>query len=236
MDESTAEPLVTPETLVAALEKWLGNRHTGYDYVKIGKIMAAADTATFVRDEMPLAKIFPNRRLLHDAALQARGVKGLVLEFGVAGGQSVNYIAGALPDERVHGFDSFEGLPEAWTATYQKGHFAQNLPEVRDNVELHVGWFDRSLPAFLAKHPGPISYLHVDCDLYSSSATIFGLLEDRIVPGTVIVFDEYFNYPTWREHEHKAFREFVDRRHVGFRYLGAVSCNKQVAVIIDSVG
>ena len=33
MDESTAEPLVTPETLVAALEKWLGNRHTGYDYV-----------------------------------------------------------------------------------------------------------------------------------------------------------------------------------------------------------
>ena len=136
----------------------------------------------------------------------------------------------------MHGFDSFEGLPEAWTATYQKGHFAQNLPEVRDNVELHVGWFDRSLPAFLAKHPGPISYLHVDCDLYSSSATIFGLLEDRIVPGTVIVFDEYFNYPTWREHEHKAFREFVDRRHVGFRYLGAVSCNKQLAVIFDSVG
>lgn len=235
-DDVELEPKLTAEAIVEALEKWLGHRQTGYDFVKIGKIMAAADTARFVRDEMPLAPIYARKGLLHQAALKSRGVKGLVLEFGVAAGQSVNYIADQIKDERIHGFDSFEGLPEAWTATYQKGHFAGALPIVRDNVDLHVGWFDKSLPNFLSENSGPVSYLHVDCDLYSSTATIFDLLSDRIVAGTVIVFDEYFNYPTWRDHEHKAFMEFVERRSVGFRYIGAVNCNKQVSVIIDSVG
>lgn len=235
-DASNLDAALTPEAIVEALEKWLGHRHTGYDFVKIGKIMAAADTARFVRDELPLGPIYHRKGLLHQAALKSRAVDGLVLEFGVASGQSVNFIADQIKDERIHGFDSFEGLPEAWTATYKKGHFAGSLPVVRDNVELHVGWFDKSLPAFLSQHPGPVSYLHIDCDLYSSTATVFDLLGDRITAGTVVVFDEYFNYPTWRDHEHKAFMEFVERRNVKFRYIGAVNCNKQVSVIIDSIG
>lgn len=225
----------TADAVVRALVEWLGHPHTGYDFVKVGKLMATVDTAAFVRDHMPMAKIHPKRNLLHRAALKARKVEGLVLEFGVAGGKSVNFIAAEIPGERIYGFDSFEGLPEDWTATYAAGHFAQALPEVAGNVELVVGWFDQSLPGFLAAHPGPVSYLHVDCDLYSSTKTIFGLLADRIVPGTVIVFDEYFNYPTWREHEHKAFMEFVQAHGVEFRYLGAVNCNKQVAVQVDAI-
>ena len=227
---------LTPELLVAAMEQWLGHRHTGYDYVKIGKLLAAADTARYIQQHLPLAKIYPRRGQLHQAAFRARTIPGLVLEFGVATGQSINFIADALKSETIYGFDSFEGLPEDWTSSYKKGHFAQALPEVRDNVELVVGWYDQSLPSFLQAHPEAVSFLHVDCDLYSSTKVIFDLLGDRIKPGTVIVFDEYFNYPTWREHEHKAFMEFVARRNVGFRYLGAVNCNKQAAVVIESIG
>lgn len=234
--DKPVETAVTVEALMGAIESWLGHKHTGYDFVKIGKLMAAADTASYIQQHMPLARIFPQRRQLHEAALRARSVPGLVLEFGVAAGHSINFLADALKSERIYGFDSFEGLPEDWTASYKKGHFAQTLPEVRSNVELVVGWYDKSLPGFLEAHREPVSYLHVDCDLYSSTKTIFGLLDGRIVPGTVIVFDEYFNYPTWREHEHKAFMEFVAQRNVGFRYLGAVNCNKQAAVVIESIG
>jgi hypothetical protein len=44
---------------------------------------------------------------------------------------------------------------------------------------------------------------------------------------TVIVFDEYFNYPFWREGEFKAFQEFIQARNCRYRYLGYA--HKQVA-------
>jgi len=45
-------------------------------------------------------------------------------------------------------------------------------------------------------------------------------LADRIVPGTIILFDEYFNYPNWERHEFKAFQEFVTDRAASYPYLG----------------
>ena len=230
------EPRLTEDVVVDAIEKWLGAPGLGYDFVRVGKLLATIDTARFIEKHMPTAPVYKNRRMLHRAALKKRRVKGLVLEFGVASGASINFLAGELPRETIHGFDSFEGLPEAWTGAYRKAHFAQPLPTVEANVELVVGLFADSLPGFLRDHPGPVSYLHVDCDLYSSTKTIFDCLGDRIRPGTVIVFDEYFNYPAWREHEHKAFTEFVEARNVKFRFLGAVRSNVQAAVVIDSIG
>ena len=236
MDPESVTPKLTTDVVVAALEQWLGNGGLGYDYTKIGKLLATVDTARFVEGHMPTAPIHRTRKHLHLEALAARRVPGLVMEFGVAAGKSINFLAEQLPSERIYGFDGFEGLPEDWLATHRAGHFAQALPEVRDNVELVVGWFDRTLPGFLDTHPGDVSYLHVDCDLYSSTKTIFELLGPRIKPGTVIVFDEYFNYPTWRDHEHKAFVEFAQARNVGFRYLGAVRSKTQVSVVIESIG
>ena len=77
-----------------------------------------------------------------------------------------------------------------------------------------------------------MAFLHIDCDLYSSTQTIFNLLSDRIVPGTVILFDEYFNFPNWENHEFKAFQEFVAEKGVKYTYLGFA--RQQVAVRIDS--
>jgi hypothetical protein len=78
--------------------------------------------------------------------------------------------------------------------------------------------------------------MHMDADLYSSTKCVFDLLFDRMVPGTVLQFDEYFNYPGWQEHEHKAFTEFVDAHKVKFEYLGYVPDHQQIAVKILEIG
>ena len=47
--------------------------------------------------------------------------EGLIMEFGVASGESLKYIADHTK-RQVYGFDSFKGLPEAWNGL-AVGHF-----------------------------------------------------------------------------------------------------------------
>ena len=101
------------------------------------------------------------------------------------------------------------------------------------NVQLHQGFFAASLPGWVEKNPGPAAFIHVDSDLYEPARCVFEHLQDRIVPGTVIVFDEYFNYPNWQEHEYKAFQELVERCQVRYEYLAYARF--QVAVRITAI-
>jgi hypothetical protein len=158
-------------------------------------------------------------------------VDGLFCEFGVAGGYTINIIADHVK-AKVHGFDSFEGLPETWD-TFGKGSFRQDgLPVVRPNVILHKGWFDKTLPQFRQEYTQPLAFLHLDADLYSSTKTVFDLLGDRIVPGTVIAFDEFFNYPNWENGgEYKAFREFMLANKKAFAYLGYANTQLSVKIL-----
>ena len=65
-----------------------------------------------------------------------------------------------------------------------------------------------------AEYKNNIAYLHIDSDLYSSAKTVLTKLNDRIVPGTLIVFDELINFRlmqkmnTWTQHEWKALTEW----------------------------
>jgi predicted O-methyltransferase YrrM len=97
-------------------------------------------------------------------------------------------------------------------------------------VSLVVGLFSDTLPEFVRTHDGPCSFLHVDCDLYSSAKTVFEDLGDRIQPGTVIVFDEFFNYPGWQNGEYRAFCDFVAARNLKFQYIGYTERDEQVAI------
>lgn len=156
----------------------------------------------------------------------------MYLEFGVYTGTTINHIA-KLIDDTVYGFDSFKGLPENWRSGYGEGTFRiDGLPEVEKNVKLIPGWFDETLPEFLEDHKENVAFIHVDSDLYSSAKIIFTYLKDRIVSGTIIVFDEYFNYPGWRDGEYKAFKEFINETGKKFRYLAYVEISEQVAVEI----
>jgi hypothetical protein len=57
-------------------------------------------------------------------------------------------------------------------------------------------------------------------------------MKNRIRNGTVILFDEYFNYPGWELHEFKAFQEFIAHTGLSYRYIGVVPSHQQVAVKI----
>lgn len=148
---------------------------------------------------------------------------GLVAEFGVYSGRTIQIIARHFPELTVHGFDSFRGLPERWTgSSEQQGAFdvQGRTPSLQvENVEFHVGWFDDTVPQFAETTNGPFRFVHMDADLYNSTKTVFDHLGDRFVEGTVIVFDEYFGYHGWRHHEHKAFTEFLADRHLSFEAL-----------------
>jgi len=159
----------------------------------------------------------------------------LCLEFGVYKGDSINRLAALRPDLNWYGFDSFEGLPEAWTLGAKKGSFEVGgvLPPVRDNVTLIKGFFKQSLPLFVNQHRHEkVSFLHVDCDLYSATKTIFDQIGDMLQPGCIIVFDEYFNYPGWEDCEYKAFAEYTSQTGCAFEYIAYVRTGGQVAVRI----
>jgi hypothetical protein len=195
---------------------------------------ALRTTVDFIKKEMNNVDSVASKFELLDKGLSKteKGDKGLFCEFGVFSGQTINYIAKGI-NQNIYGFDSFEGLPERWRDGFAKGRFqVEKLPKVKHNVTLVKGWFNESLPGFLKEHPEPMSFLHIDCDLYSSTKTIFELCKERIVKGTVIIFDEYFNYDGWEEGEYKAFREFVMENNLRYEYVGYNRNHEQVAVMI----
>ena len=107
-------------------------------------------------------------------------------------------------------------------------------PRVPANVTLVPGWFDDTLPDFAKAHDEPVAFAHLDCDLYSSTRTVLRGLGRRIRPGSILVFDEYFNYPNWQRHEYRAFQEFVAEFGLAYRYLGFSIKNGHVAVEITT--
>jgi hypothetical protein len=201
------------------------------------QLLAKQETVAYIRAHMPDALIVRDRWALLKLGLERRKIDGLVLELGVEKGRSIQWIA-RHHRGIVHGFDSFEGLPGDWAGAFErKGSFSTSgrLPKVPKNVALHPGWFSESLPAFLQKHKGPAAFIHIDCDIYDSTKAVFTLLADRIVPGTIIVFDEYFNYPNWRQHEFKGFQEFVKEHNVEYQYVAFAEKNGHVMIKILGV-
>lgn len=155
-----------------------------------------------------------------------------VLEFGVFEGFSLNLIRDSLDESyKVFGFDSFQGLPEDWVGTdCKKGHFTTNnfVPYI-DKVKLFRGWFEDTIPDYL-KEADTIGLLHIDCDLYSSTKTIFKYLHPYIKPGTIIVFDDWFYHVLvysndkpksvrYADCEQKAFYEYVTKHHINWEFI-----------------
>jgi tetratricopeptide (TPR) repeat protein len=163
-------------------------------------------------------------------ALAAARADGLVLEFGVRWGRSIRQIA-ALVDGPVHGFDSFQGLPEDWHDEPAGSYSTQGaLPAVPPQVQLHAGWFEHTLPAFLQAQPGPVRLVNIDCDLYRSTLTVLDGLAPRLLPGSVLVFDEFIGNAHWREDEFKAFHEAAARHGWRHELLAFSFATKQVAL------
>jgi hypothetical protein len=145
-----------------------------------------------------------------------------ILDLGVYRGGSTRQLARIFPDKSIHGFDSFEGLPEDWSYTLAGSFRLERgfLPEIPDNVALYKGWFKDSLPTWRQEHPqARIALMRVDCDIYSSTVTVFEELGDLLGVGSWILFDELIGYRGWRDHEYRALQEFLDDRGLSVEYL-----------------
>jgi hypothetical protein len=153
--------------------------------------------------------------------------KVLYLEFGVWKGETTLYWSKLLsnPESKLHGFDSFEGLPEDWNQKYPKGSFSTSgaIPVIDDSrVQFFKGWFDESLPAYkIPEHE--VLVLNLDADLYSSTIFVLNHLSPWIVPGTYLYFDEFAD----TQNELKAFDEFSSNNKQKFVLRGATRslCN-----------
>ena len=133
----------------------------------------------------------------YHAELNFKTESGHWMEFGVREGTTIEQFLKYKPTAHIHGFDSWQGLPESWDVgnkVYKPGDMSVPMPEFDDRVELWKGWFEDTIGPWKDKHPGPIQLLHVDGDLYSSAKAVLHKLNDKIVPGTVIIFDEIANW------------------------------------------
>jgi len=125
-----------------------------------------------------------------------------IAEFGVYKGKTSRLIR-RFTDKKIYLFDSCEGLPEDW-GKYKKGSFRSgyrlNLPKYS---KFYVGLFKDTIPRYRSESAYPLAFINIDCDLYSSTKDVLFNLNSRILPGTIIVFDEF------SKGENKAFREWI---------------------------
>lgn len=160
---------------------------------------------------------------------------GLACEFGVASGRSIRMTQEMLPlDVPVHGFDTFTGLPMAWGTEPVGSYSTGGTEPAMDgrNVIFHKGLFTDTIPRFLdsVDKGRPLAYANIDCDLYGSTRDVLEAFHGRIIPGTVLVFDEYLCHPTWRQDEFRAWRECCKRFGWQYEYLAFSLSTKQAVV------
>lgn len=147
-----------------------------------------------------------NRELVRNEPMQ-------YLEFGVYKGETIKYFAGINrhPNSRFVGFDTFTGLPEDWISSIRKVKrstfdMGGEPPHSDDErISFVKGLFQDMLPGFLATYkPTGQLIIHNDSDLYSSTLYVLTYANDIIVPGTIIIFDEFYGVL----HEFRALEDY----------------------------
>lgn len=162
-------------------------------------------------------------------------VPGHVAEFGCFRGGSLMLFAKLLriwdpnATKEVHGFDSFEGLTEfsehdvhdeegGYVHSGQfKGELSElqemiRLEQMEDEVELHVGYIEDTLPAYLESQPAAnFSLVLCDTDLYQSTRLVLDQMHPRLMKGGVFILDEW-NFEVWPG-EGIAANEFLAEHH-----------------------
>lgn len=145
----------------------------------------------------------------------------LFLEFGVATGSTINFFSKYLSNKKIFGFDNFTGNKEHWIGNKTRIKGAWNRggkpPKVNNNVELIIGDIQNTLENFLAKNNYEINFVHIDVNTYETTKFILERLKPKLIKGSIIIFDDYYNLPGWKSGEHKAMTEvFLDSE---FKYI-----------------
>jgi O-methyltransferase len=170
--------------------------------------------------------------LLAEQALARTGLHGgCIIECGTwRGGMAAGLMVVGGKKRCYYFFDSFKGLPAAgeedgdearrWQMNKLGPRYFDNcsatLEEFRkvislawnpqDNVHIHEGWFDLTFPNVTTP---PISVLRLDVDWYRSTMMCLDKFWDSLLPGAVILIDDYYDWEGCR----KAVHAFLARKH-----------------------
>ncbi|MGO9117091.1 MAG: TylF/MycF/NovP-related O-methyltransferase [Desulfomonilaceae bacterium] len=112
------------------------------------------------------------------------------------------------------GFDSavFESIIEDAISIFDQDRFIPYKPRVK----LVKGNIEETIPKFVDENPGlRICLLHFDCDMYTPTKVGLEYLWPLVVPGGVVLFDEYGIRP-W-EGESRAIDEFFRSQEISIR-------------------
>ena len=157
----------------------------------------------------------------------------LFLEFGVFRGDSINLFSEFLRKKNltIYGFDSFDGLEEEWSMNEYNpiGTFSLNKkkPKVSNNVKLIVGKVQETLENFLKENYGKkITFAHLDMDTYTPTKFTLEKIKPLLNKGSILLFDQFYGFPNWQDHEFKAFKEVFKEGE--YRYIAF--CESEVAI------
>lgn len=176
------------------------------------------------------------KHAIWDIAIQhanSLGDGGRVLEFGTNNGGSLYYFWSHMPDTvELHGFDCFDGIPEAWDSLpkgaikgygypYELWREIPNelktieeyvkstgiIPDVpQSNIKIHKGLFAHTVPELLSGGvPHDIRLIHFDADIYMGTRPVLDSICGQIKYRHYILFDELYSV----NHEFRAWLEFV---------------------------
>ncbi len=150
------------------------------------------------------------------------------LEFGVYKGRSLKYwySNNTNKNSRFFGFDTFEGLPEKWPgfiSSIDKNHFstAGKTPDTEDKrVKFIKGIFQETLTPFISENKfSNRLVINMDADLYSSTLYVLSKMDEILVPGTIIFFDEFSSVLS----EFRALDDYSKSYLRNYRLLGATN-------------
>lgn len=191
------------------------DRYNSYGISQYLHQKAVEESAEWIRGFIDDCIIFPTKKKLYGYAVEQlerfqTDSNHLYLEFGVHTGTSINFFAKGI-QKQVYGFDTFTGMPEEWKGwNVKKGQFTMDgkFPPVENNVKLIKGLIEDTLPGFLEQHQEKkIAFIHIDTDIYAPAKTVLSLCKDKLMPGSIILFDEIHSYTSWKAHEYKALKE-----------------------------
>ena len=133
------------------------------------------------------------------------------LEFGVGDGETLNWWATCLKNKNTlfYGFDTFQGLPEAWGFN-KKGSFSTNgvIPKTDDaRKTFYAGLFQETLNKFLPDLDNSRkNIILLDADLYSSTLFVLTTIAPYLKMEDILIFDEFLA----PQHEFLAYHNFCE--------------------------
>lgn len=145
-----------------------------------------------------LPTLLSTDRLCNLISYSQRAPEGLIAEFGLYQGGSLEVIAKYNPERAVYGIDSFQGLPapsqydthhegDFHDVDYQgiTGYFKMLYP----NVRILKG-YSPNVFQFFDDH-AQFAFCHIDVDLYESVKHAIDFFYPRMVEGGIMIFDDY---------------------------------------------